>query len=262
MAVILFRSGSWADEGELPAARKHLPVYQYRTEIPAGSLVIPRFSALPQYQELEADVKNLGSRLINTYTQHRFVADFWNWYTVLQDLTPRSWRDWTSLPKDKSFVLKGSTNSIKNSWNTRMFCKSTQEVPQVACRLLDDQEILSQGIVVREYVPLVQYGEGINGLPITNEWRFFLLNGSVVLSGYYWVNDIDMYPGDLNLVPAGARELANLVANRVSTYVPFSVVDVGQTLDGQWVVIEMNDGQQSGLPHCDPETLYRELAKI
>lgn len=259
MNVVLFRGGYWADEGELPTAQSVMPVYQYRTQIPAGSLVIPRYAALPFYQELEHDVKILGSRLINTYAQHRFVADFWQWYLLLQDLTPRSWDSWHNLPQDTSFVLKGSTNSRKNYWQTRMFAKSASDIPRIACSLLDDQDILSQGIVVREYVPLVQYGEGINGLPFTNEWRFFCLEGRVILGGFYWANEPEMYPGDPTVPPEGALFLAQEVALRVKDHIPFSVVDVAEKASGGWIVIEMNDGQQSGLPVCDPKILYEAL---
>lgn len=259
MNVILFRGGDWADEGELPSAQSVMPVFRYRSQVPAGSVVIPRYAALPFYQELERDIEILGSRLINTYAQHRFVADFWQWYAVLQDLTPKSWDNWYSLPQDMSFVLKGATNSRKNYWRTRMFAESAKDIPRVACSLLDDQEILSQGIVVRQYVPLVRYGEGINGLAFTNEWRFFCLDGKVILGGYYWANEPEMYPGDPYQPPEQALALAREVALRVQPYIPFAVVDVAETQQGGWIVIEMNDGQQSGLPVCDPKVLYEAL---
>ena len=258
--IIFFRHID-PDREEFTAADKHFDVVTQRTCIPPYSLVIPRYSALPNYQELEADVKILKGRLINTYAEHRFVADIRQYAPVLGNLTPRTWENWIDLPEGKSFVVKGTTNSRRNQWRTRMFAATAADVPKVAMSLLDDAEIADQGLVVREYVPLVQYGEGLNGMPITNEWRFFLLNGEVLGGGFYWANDADLYPGDVMKPPPEAFELIYQVVARLGNRVPFVAVDVGERLDGGWIVIELNDGQMSGLPCLDVNKFYRKLAE-
>ena len=259
---ILFRNGSWAEQDEFLAAQRYFSVYQFRSNIPSGSLVVPRYSALPFYNELEADVSILGSKLLNSHIQHKFVANFWPWYEILHDLTPKSWAQGTPysvLPQDCSFVVKGATNSRKNYWKDRMFAKSAFDLPRVINSLLDEAELLSQGLIIREYVPLVQYDIGINGLPFTNEWRFFILNGRVIFGGYYWANEPEIYPGNLNEIPYNALKLADVVAKRIKDRIPFAVVDVGETTTGEWIVIELNDGQQSGLPVCQSMDFYRIL---
>lgn len=256
--VIFFRHID-PDREEFIAAGKHFHVVTQRTLVPPGSLVIPRYSALPGYVELAEDVRILGGQLINTYEQHRFVADVRQYAPVLGDLTPKTWEHWYGLPQG-AYVLKGVTNSRKNSWATRMFAPTVQDVPRIANSLLDDAEINEQGLVAREYVPLVQYGEGINGLPITNEWRFFVLHGQILAGGYYWANDPDLYPGDVNVPPAGAVAMVQQAIDRLGNRVPFYVVDVGERVEGGWVVIELNDGQQSGLPCLDVYDFYLQLA--
>jgi len=60
MKPIIYFRGSLAEEEEKAAAAKYFDVVERRTAIPSGSLGIPRYSALPYNEELEADVKALG----------------------------------------------------------------------------------------------------------------------------------------------------------------------------------------------------------
>lgn len=75
---------------------------------------------------------------------------------------------------------------------------------------------------------------------------------------YYWQNYIDDLPEkpDEKEVP---RPFLQEVINRVGNKSNFYTIDVGQTLQGDWIVIELNEGQQSGLSCNDPEKLYFNL---
>lgn len=266
--VIFFRQVDH-DREEFTAAQKHFNVVTQRALIPQGSLVIPRYSALPNYKELEEDVRLWDSRLINTYEQHRFIADIRQYAPVLGDLTPATWDNWANLPPGKSFVVKGVTNSRKNQWATRMFARTAADIPRIAMSLLDDAEIADQGLVVREYVPLVQYGVALNNLPITNEWRFFVLNGKILMGGYYWsdywTGENGQRPIDTTTPPQGAIDVVERSIERIGGAegrgAAFYVVDVGERFDGGWIVIELNDGQMSGLPCLDSNEFYRRLAE-
>lgn len=46
-------------------------------------------------------------------------------------------------------------------------------------------------------------------------------------------------------------------ARRVA--VPFLVVDLAQTIDGRWMVIECNDGQESGYAGVSPIGLWQRI---
>lgn len=255
--IIYFRPGGIQDEDELSAAKEFFDVTTSRVTIPKDSLVIPRYSALPFYKELEQDVGLLGSQLINNYNQHRFLADIERWYLSIQDLTPKTWRDWSDLPSDTAFVVKGKTNSRKHQWRTHMFASSREKVPEVANRLLDDDLVREQGLVVRKYVQLKKLAEGINGLPISNEWRFFVLDGKILCRGFYWASHPEAEPSSLD---NKATALVEKVIERLSSSgVRFFVVDVAERADGRWIVIELNDAQMSGLSMIDPREFYSSL---
>lgn len=259
--IILFRA-SLAEEEELNVCKEHFPVITQRAAIQKDQLVIPRYSCLPYYKELEEDVKLLGGRLLNSYAQHMYVADMKNWYEDLKDFTPKTWFQLSHLKENTcSYVVKGQTNSKKHSWNTHMFAKDKLTAIRTKLKLQEDSLFDSQDIYAREYVPLKNFGTAINDLPISEEYRFFVLNGKILGSGFYWSEHVDQigfipHPED---VPSKFLEE---VITRVKDKIPFFVVDVARTEDDKWIVIELNDGQMSGLSMVDPTQLYSSLRKL
>jgi hypothetical protein len=255
--VVLYRGIEFEKE-ELEAASKYFVCTNRRPDIQSGDLVIGRYSLLPFYGEQEADINYVGARLINNCAKHRYIADLQNYVYDLQELTPRTWNNVQSLPENISFVLKGETNSRKSSWKKDMFAPSKKEALEIYGRLSDDSLIGNQQIYIREYVPLFKYLDGINGMPVTKEFRFFVAYKQILCGGYYWQNYIDDLPGmpDVNEVP---KQFLQQVIDRVGDQSNFYTIDVGQTQQGDYIVIELNEGQQAGLSCNDPETLYRNL---
>lgn len=256
--VILFRH-SLEEEGEFNVAQEiwRDSIFEYRSQIPENSLVVCRYSALPYYEELEKELRLNGSSLINSYRAHKYIANMEWAFGDLNDLTPQTWDNWSNLPDD-SFVVKGRTNSRKFQWKTHMFAETRADVPNIAARLMDDTLVREQGIVVRRYHPLKKLGEGINKLPITNEWRFFVLDGKIISSGFYW-SIIDEY--DTQEAPREAIEIVNETIEKIPDYLRFVVIDVAQQENEDWIVIELNDGQMSGLSFNDPKILYSNILK-
>lgn len=256
--VVLIRE-SLSDQEEIATAKKYFPVIHQRAEVQKGDLVIPRYSALPFYKEFEADVTYLGAKIINTFREHRYVADLKTWYLDLCDQTPRTWFDMETLPEEGPFVLKGETSSKKFQWNSHMFAKNKKEAIQVHSRLAEDGYVGYQEIVARQYVPLKKLAQGFQGLPISEEYRYFVLDGEILCGAFYWSEHydvIDEKDRDISQVPTEwLQEVIEAVKHRVR----FFVIDVARTEDGKWIVIELNDGQQSGLSMNDPDILYSRL---
>lgn len=259
---ILFRK-SLAEEGECEVAKRYFDVIESRSLIQPGDFIICRYSALPYYQELEQDIKNLGAKLVNSYMDHQFVADLATWYPFLHDLTPKTWFSLAEAiadPYEGPYVLKGNTNSRKSLWKTHMFAQNKDEMRQVYFRLQDDGLIGDQGIVIRQFERFRNYGEAISGMPITKEFRFFVFNDTVVAHDFYWSSHpevVEAHKPDSNEVP---RSFINEVLWRVGDKMNFYVFDVAQREDGEWRVVELNDGQMSGLSCIDPDRFYNNLA--
>jgi len=243
---------------EFEIAKQYCDVVETRTEVPPGSLVIGRYSVLPYYDELEKELKLNNSQLINTHSEHRYVADLCQYAEDLGDYTPRTYTTWGHL-QEGAWIVKGKTNSRKFNWDTMMYAEGRTKLLEVIKRLLDDPFISEQGLVVRDYVPLEILEYSLHGLPIAKEWRCFFYKETLLASGFYWSSHADTYDEPL---PEEGRLFAEQVAKIVAPHCSFFVMDVAKRQDGGYIVIELNDGQMSGLSMVDPHELYRNLTKV
>lgn len=259
--VIYYRPGPDVSQDEIEAMQANFRCVTSRMKVQPEELCIARYSALPFYKELEQDLLSVGARLINTYRQHRYVADLGNWVRDLEDITPETWTHLDAIPDEGPFILKGETNSKKFSWDTHFFARTRREAVDVYGRLQDDGFISSQHIYIRRFVKLHTYMIGLRGMPVTKEFRVFICDGEVLSSGYYWSNYIDDLPEHPDPKEIPTRFLQEVI-DRVGKNIRFWVVDVAQTATGDWIVVELNDGQQSGLSENDPSVLYPRLAEV
>jgi len=262
--VVLFRPGQGdMDEDELAAVKRHFTCFRERTAISKNDLVVGRYSVLPFFEGIQADCDYVGAELINNIRQHRYVADLSNWVEDLRELTPKTWYRLEDIDEEGPYVLKGKTNSRKFDWKTHMFAKDRQTAGEVHWRLSTDGLIGhgQQDIYIRKYVPLKTFLEGINQLPITNEFRIFVAFGEVICGAYYWSNYVDDLPQVPSITEVPTEFVAEVV-KRIGNRINFYAVDIGQKADGDWLVIEVNDGQMSGLSENQPEQLYSGLSRI
>jgi len=256
---ILFRAVDWDNRSEeFEVVCAYFPTYLYRSQVPDNSLVIGRYSVLPFYKELEDELAFKNCILINSMEQHEYIADICNYYQDIKDFTPKTYTQWGDIG-DGRWVVKGKTNSRKFRWNTHMYAEGRSQLLDAIRNLHQDQMIADQGIVVREYVPLAKLGEGINGLPISKEWRCFCYKNNILATGFYWGNFQELDPGSL---PKGGLDFVQKIADIISLKTNFFVIDVAEKEDGGFIVIEINDGQQSGLSMVDPKELYSHLRDV
>jgi hypothetical protein len=267
--VILYRQFA-NNENEYQYANKHFIVSKSRAKHWLNkSLVIGRYSVLPFYEELENDLGIKNCKLINSYQQHRYVADIYQWYEDLKDITPQTWRfgdgiDYTNCAPSQ-YILKGETNSRKFLWHTHMFAKDVSEITDIACRLMDDSLICDQDIYVRKYVPLKSYDVySVNDLPVTHEFRFFVAYGQILSGGYYWSSHHEeLIERGANLDPDQVpREFLQKAIDKIGNKCNFYAIDVALTKENEWIVIELNDGQMSGLSENDPDIMYQNLRRM
>lgn len=276
--VILFRPDE-ANQEEFKVAKKYFDVRIQRVQCgkdkprfydecdykiwkSSPQLVVGRYSVLPFYQELENDLDLMCAKLVNSYKQHKWIADF-EWYSepIIQCLTPKTYfeHEICHAPANQAYVVKGKTNSRKFQWNTKMFAKSRDEALKIANELSTDGLIGSQGIIYREYVPLKTFEIGLNDLPFADEWRYFFYKDKLIDYGYYWsiAENADKFfpPPEMTIF---AKGIATIVRN----YVDFFVLDIARTLTNEYILIEINDGQMSGLSCINPESFYKNLREV
>jgi len=244
---------------EYQFATKHFVVHESRV-LCRSNLVIGRYCVLPHYAELERDLALLGSRPINSYQQNLWISSF-DYYHALCEYTPETWTDESiyQCRHQGPFVVKGKTKSRKWQWKTHMFAKTKAEALQLAQRLKDDAEIGEQGVVYRKYVPLKTFGLGRDELPLTNEWRFFYFKNQRLSHAFYWPGSDFL---DKASIPPHAVELADKIASIASGFANFFALDLAETQQGDWILIEINDGQSSVPSEHDLDELYGNLRSV
>lgn len=268
MKTVIYYRQSLMDGEELAAAGSRFETINSILDVREDDLVIGRYSVLPFYEEQERDIITSGAKLINSYAQHRYIADIANWYENLKDLTPKTYFNLTDIPDDAGpFIVKGETNSKKFYWRSKMFAHDKAMAIQKAVELSTDSLLQYQNIYVRDYIPLKTYyiSEMEDHLPITEEYRIFVMYGKFITGGFYWQNHIEDLKerGLIKEIPSINNvpwEFIETVINRIKDKTNAVVIDVARTKEDKWIVIELNDLQMSGLSCVDPMRLYSNMA--
>lgn len=185
------------------------------------------------------------------------------WIDALSEITPRTyigsdWQAWASENGVSAGIVRDFVKSRKHEWDEACFIPALSD--HAAAQRVIDTFRERQGdnfvgaLVLREFVDLREVGRHPkSGIALMNEWRLFVMNGKARVVIPYW-GDLQPSDGD-----KPSDEIVRYVTERVSS--PFYSADFAQLESGDWTLIEVGDGQVSGLPDgVDVDAFYRELA--
>jgi hypothetical protein len=234
-------------------------------ERPPKITAVARIGAYPNYTELYAALEAEGIRLIHTPEEQLRCSELPHWYPLLADLTPKS--VWFSerptleqITQEFQFpiFLKGSRQTSKHKRRLSII-ENVEALSQALIEYQSDPVLWWQSIVCREYVKLrpVSSNQSEDEIPSSFEFRTFWWKGHLVGAGRYWY---DLKYSWTDKEEREALAVAQEAAKRLS--VPFLVVDVAQTFEGKWIVIEVNDGQESGYAGILPFQLWRNILNL
>jgi hypothetical protein len=94
-------------------------------------------------------------------------------------------------------------------------------------------------------------------MPRAFEFRSFWWKGQCVGIGPYWMDEHYELTAPER---SAALALGSEAARRLN--VTFLVVDLAQRADGKWIVIECNDGQDSGYAGASPFLMWRRVLDL
>jgi hypothetical protein len=249
------------------AVRKVEPSSTGEIAIYRGWMLTPHI-----YAQLYTALAERGLLLINTpaaYTHCHYLPES---YHLIESFTPRS--TWLRTEPDvsieevmkalrpfgdKPVIIKDFVKSRKHEWNEACYipCASDRlAVERVVRRFLQLQgEDLNEGLVFREFLefePLTSHSK--SGMPLVKEFRFFVLDGQIILSAPYW-EEGDYGDGEDGFP---STETFSQVAQRIQSR--FFSMDVARQSNGTWSIVELGDGQVAGLPaRADVQAFYQKL---
>mgnify|MGYP001942853059 CR=1 FL=1 len=222
---------------------------------------IARMGAAPDYAQRYNDLLQFNVELIHTPEQYERSSKLPVWYPILEGLTPRSvWFDTFPTPEaieahfDYPIFIKGERQTNKHSRHQSII-ESPQHLREVL-QIWHNEPILRwQRVVCRHFERLRQVAPDLGGgLPVSFEFRSFWWHGRCVGIGPYWTSP------RYSLNDAERRDALNLgrqAAGRLD--LPFVVIDLAQTIDGRWIVIECNDAQDSGYAGVPRHLMWRHI---
>ncbi|SDZ02239.1 hypothetical protein SAMN04487939_11263 [Lysobacter sp. yr284] len=219
-----------------------------------------RIGAVEDYGARYAELTELGLRPVNSPAEHDRASELEHWYPLLGELTPRT-RVFDALPPAQRIeaefawpiFLKGSRQTSKH--NAKLSVIGDREHYAWAVEQYRRDPVLHwQRPAVREFVPLAPVAGGIAGkVPASLEFRSFWWRGQCVGWGRYWYQAAPYACADIEAGLALATEAARRLQ------VPFLVVDFAKAADGRWIVIECNDGQESGYAAAPPRAIWEAI---
>jgi len=202
---------------------------------------------------------------INSYEEHFRCTLLSHWYSLIKDLTPRS----------KCYDYSPSVAEVGTEFGWPLFMKGNRQTShhQRALSLISgpdafheamqashqDRILNWQPIVIRELVPLRPVEDPFpDRIPSSFEFRTFWWRGELVGYGRYWWEGKPYNWTEQE--KAEGLAVAKEAATRLN--IPFLVIDIAQTVEGRWIVIECNDGQESGYAGASPLGIWHSILTI
>jgi hypothetical protein len=203
-----------------------------------------------------------GIELLNTPSEHDRCSLLPEWYPLIEAQTPRS-RWYQEIPSIEMILsefqlpvfVKGSRQTSRHQAAASII-RNKEDYERAVSIYRNDPILQWQEFVCREFVPLrpVLGGEGLKITP-SFEFRTFWHRSTCLGAGRYWYEAPDYCWTDSE--KGEALALATRAAEKLDC--GFAVIDLAMTADGRWIVIECNDGFESGYAAVSPFVLWRNL---
>jgi len=244
--------------------RRHFPCQQPWKR--SGEVTaVSRCGAFVDYAASYNQLLQDSVRLIHTPEQHQLASELAAWYPLIENITPRSVLyphrpTAAQVAKDFDFpvFVKGSRQTSRHQ-KALAIVDSRSGFDEVMSHYAADPILRWQSVVVRELIRL-RHVESATDDRISSsfEFRTFWWHGQCVGAGRYW------WEGRRYDWSTGERAAGLAIAQQAAKQagVPFLVVDIAMTQAGEWIVIECNDGQESGYAGVSPIGLWQAVIDL
>lgn len=249
------------EEGNLRKALRFVhPVEQEELAVYRGWMMRPE-----QYEQLYQGLLQKNIRLINDPHAYKHCHHLPESYEKIKSKTPET--VWTNSDTENikkallgfgavPLIVKDYVKSEKHHWEEACFipdASSTEAALAVVNKFLELRgSFLNEGLVFRRFEELTFLTEhSKSAMPLTKEFRTFFVNQNLMQVFKYWEE------GDYGETQAELTPFLEMAASVESN---FFTMDIAQKKDGEWIIMELGDGQVAGLPpHADTQAFYNRL---
>jgi len=222
-----------------------------------------------QYKQLYEALLDKNIELVNKPDAYKFCHYLPENYEAIKAITPKttfkpltSDFDITNFRKElnafdnQSIVIKDYVKSQKHYWKEACFipdASDRQQAEKVIRKFIELQDVdFNVGLVFREFIELEQLANhSQSGMPLTKEFRVFVKNGEVISVFKYWDE------GDYENIEPEIEPFEDIIKQVKSR---FFTMDIAKKKDGDWIIVELGDGQVAGLPdNADKAAFYAQL---
>ena len=247
--------------------------YKFTFKAGEGDIAIYRGWMLSawEYETLFRSLWKHGYRLINSPQEYLYCHELPRWYPDFSEATPASvCVPATTLESfehiragvEKAlgpgpYIVKDFVKSEKHYWKEACFIPDPEHLEEVSRNFIERRGTLVGGLVYRKFQEFKIIGEHPKSkMPLANEARFFVFKGVPILGFPYWgpaeggaAIEMPEAPPDLSLT--------GLVK---SDFYTVDIAQLPEELGAGWVIVELGDGQVSGLPdHVEAHVFYERL---
>lgn len=217
------------------------------------------------YQNFYNLLEEKGIILINTPKEYERYHTLPGWYNEFADMTANSiWEEEgnvnaileKSTSFDGSYIVKDYVKSRKHEWHEACYIPDITDkinTSKVINTFVQRQgDALVGGIVLRKFEKLKQIGfHEKSGMPISEEYRIFVYARKIHIVDNYWKCDVKAAFTEEEL------EWINGIAVKLRSN--FVTVDLARKEDGTLIIMELGDGQVSGLQEIGEKEFYTKF---
>lgn len=215
------------------------------------------------YKKFYELLSDRGIILINSPDEYNRYHLLPEWYNDFKNDTPFSiWNESGNIKEimekaeglEGAFIVKDYVKSRKHEWYDACFIKDiseNKEAERVIGNFINRQaDDMVGGVVLRKFEKLKSVGVHADSkMPLSQEYRVFVYVGKILCIDNYWTEDTDIDISDEEYV------WIESIAGKIESN--FVTIDIARKSDGRLIIMEMGDGQISGLQQISPEGFYR-----
>ncbi|MDD3404025.1 MAG: ATP-grasp domain-containing protein [Hespellia sp.] len=217
------------------------------------------------YRAFYSQLEQRGMILINSPEEYERYHTLPGWYEEFKEYTAESiWENQGSLDNalemtkglEGPYIVKDYVKSRKHEWYDACFIKNIadrENAGKIISNFIQRQGTdLVGGIVLRRLEDLKCIGfHEKSGMPLSEEYRIFVYAGKIHILDDYWKNNQSITLSD------DERKWIGAIAEKIKSN--FVTIDLARRTDGTIIIMELGDGQVSGLQQIKAENFYKRF---